>query len=237
MQQPRRIVTVPPNPARRVPRMKRSIVPALPAPPFILALALVVGVFLGSLPARSQPAGVTDVDRAVIAQVEDYFAAIDTMRARFVQQNPDGSFYSGTFYLDRPGRMRLEYDPPVPYLYVSSGYWLTFWDAELEQRSDTPIGSTLADFFVREDVSLSGDVTVAGVHRQGGLVELSIVQTDDPGAGRLVMVFSQEALRLESWVIFDPQGRTTAVTLTDRERDIPLDRSLFVAPRPGWSDR
>lgn len=217
--------------------MKRSIMPALPAPQLALALVLAFAACLASLPARSQPASLTEADRAVIAQVETYFAAIDTMRARFVQQNPDGSFYSGTFYLDRPGRMRLEYDPPVPYLYVSSGYWLTFWDAELEQRSDTPIGSTLADFFVREEVSLSGDVTVAGIHRQGGLVEVSIVQTDDPGAGQLVMVFSEESLRLESWVIFDPQGRTTAVTLTDRERDIPLDRSLFVAPRPGWGDR
>lgn len=203
----------------------------------ILLVAAVLVLTLGAAaPAGAQDTGLTPADRAVVERVEDYVRGIDTLRARFVQQNPDGSFYTGTFYLDRPGRMRLEYDPPVPYLYVSAGHWLTFWDAELEQRSDTPIGSTLADYFIREDVSLSGDLQVVDVHRESGLTEISVIQAGDPGAGRLVMVFSgQDRLQLESWVIFDPQGRTTAVTLTERERGVALDRDLFVAPRPSWS--
>lgn len=203
----------------------------------LLAAALLLIAGIGPAAAQGTGSGLSEADRAVIERVEDYVRGIDTLQARFVQQNPDGSFYTGTFYLDRPGRMRLEYDPPVPYLYVSAGYWLTFWDAELEQRSDTPIGSTLADYFVREDVSLSGDLQVTDVHRESGLIEVSVVQAGDPGAGRLTMVFSQQQdrLQLESWVIIDPQGRTTAVTLTDRQRGVALDRDLFVAPRPSWS--
>ena len=205
----------------------------------VLFFGVQAAVLCGAAPVIGQApgphVGPVEGNPAVLTQVEAFFDEISTLRARFVQQNPDGSFYTGTFYLDRPGRMRLEYDPPVPYLYVSSGTWLTFWDAELEQRSDTLIGSTLADYFIREDVSLSGDITVTGVRQQGGLIEVSIAQTEDPGAGQLVMVFSGPPLRLESWVIFDPQGRTTAVTLTDQQRGLPLDRSLFTAPRPGRS--
>lgn len=204
----------------------------------LLSLALAAAASLGDAQHRAawaQDAELGDVNAALIARIETFFREIDTLRARFVQHNPDGSSYSGTFFLDRPGRMRLEYDPPVPYLYVSSGIWLTFWDSELEQRSDTLVGSTLADYFIREDVSLSGDVTVTDVRETGGLIELSIVQTDDPGAGQLIMVLSGAPSRLESWVIIDPQGNATAVNLTDQERGLALDRSLFRAPRPRWS--
>ena len=90
-----------------------------------------------------------------------------------------GGFAAGSFYLARPGKMRIEYDPPVPYLYVANGSWLTFWDEELGQRTDVPIGSTLADFITREDVSLDGEGTVTDVRRVPGLGEIEI----DPAYG------------------------------------------------------
>ncbi len=177
--------------------------------------------------------GFTAQDRADLQRIERYLNSITTMQARFTQIAPDATTATGTFYLSRPGRMRIDYDPPIPYLYVADGHWLTFWDGELGQRSDAPLGSTLADFFVRQNVRLSGDITVLGVRRGGGQVAVDVVQTDDPGAGQLTMVFSDQPLALQSWVVVDAQGQRTEVHLSDQRTGVALNNSLFRAPRPG----
>ena len=200
-----------------------------------------VGTFFGTVLAALLLAGPASAqstlapqDSEIIQRVEDYLETLTTVQARFVQHSQAGGFAQGTFYLSRPGRMRIEYDPPIPFLYVADGFWLTFWDDELKQRTDVPLGSTLADFLIREDVSLSGEVTVRDVRRstQFGEVELDLIQTDDPGAGMLTLVFSEQPMAFKRWTVLDAQGLFTEVTLNDPTYGIDLDRSLFRAPRP-----
>ena len=197
---------------------------------------LILGLLLPAVDAAAtspgDTGGFTPEERVAIARVENYLDSIDSLQAEFVQIGPDGSLATGDFYLRRPGRLRLEYDPPLPYLYVANGTWLTFWDAELEQRSDAPLGSTLADFLVRDDVSLSGDVTVTGMRVADDLIEVELVQSDDQHAGRLTMVFTDRPLRLDRWFIQDGRGQVTQVQLTCQQTGIPLSNDLFRAPRP-----
>src|SRR5688572_19015309 len=40
------------------------------------------------------------------------------LQGRFVQSSPDGSRASGMFYMQRPGKLRFEYDPPATMLIV-----------------------------------------------------------------------------------------------------------------------
>ena len=172
-------------------------------------------------------------------RIEDYLEGLSTVRARFIQQSLFGGFAAGSFYLARPGKMRIEYDPPVPYLYVANGSWLTFWDEELGQRTDVPIGSTLADFITREDVSLDGEVTVTDVRRVPGLgeIEIDLVQTDDPGNGQLTLVFGANPMVFKRWTVRDAQGLFTEVTLTDPAYGVTLQDELFRAPRPRRPER
>lgn len=200
-----------------------------------------VGTFLGTVlaalllagPAFAQSAQ-SPQDAETIRRVEAYLEELTTVQARFVQHSQAGGFAQGTFYLSRPGRMRIEYDPPIPFLYVADGFWLTFWDEELKQRTDVPLGSTLADFLIREDVSLTGEVTVRDVRRSAefGEIELDLLQTDDPGAGMLTLVFADEPMAFKRWTVLDAQGLFTEVTLNEPTYGIALDRSLFRAPRP-----
>ncbi len=69
-------------------------------------------------PAAAAP---TEADRADIARVEEYLNSIRTLRARFIQLTQTGGRSQGTFYLSRPGRLRLEYDPPVPTILIANG--------------------------------------------------------------------------------------------------------------------
>ena len=59
--------------------------------------------------------------QASTAEVERYINAIRTLKARFVQSNPNGSVVQGTLYVRRPGRMRFEYDAPSQLKIVADG--------------------------------------------------------------------------------------------------------------------
>lgn len=179
-------------------------------------------------PSRAQ---VTADDQADLARVQQYLNSITTVQARFTQVSSTAGSATGTFSLSRPGRMRIEYDPPVPYLYVADGLWLTFWDDELKQRSDVPLGSTLADFITRRNIRLSGDVTVTDLQRGDGLILVTLVQSDDPASGQMTLVFNDNPLSLRSWRVLDAQGATTEVLLQDAQYGVSLPNRLFTAPR------
>ena len=176
------------------------------------------------------PAELSRSDRLELDRVERYLNGLGTLRSRFTQIASSGETASGTFYLSRPGRMRLQYDPPLPYLYVADGFWLTFFDTELGQRNDVPLGRTLADFITREDLSFSGDVAVTGIQADDSAIAVDVVLAEDPGQGTLTLIFQKRPLRISQWLVADAQGTSTRVVLEDPEFGVSLPRSLFTLP-------
>ncbi|MCB9959051.1 MAG: outer membrane lipoprotein carrier protein LolA [Rhodospirillaceae bacterium] len=195
-----------------------------------IALSAVLWV-AAALPATAQTETLDTPQRILVQEILAEIRRIDTLQADFVQVNPNGSRWTGTFYLDRPGHMRIEYDNE-PYLYVADGSFLSYYDGELDQRSDIPLGQSLADFFVREQIGLDDDVTVVDAGHSGASVYATVVQTDDPGAGTLTLYLTDQPRALERWVVVDGQGQRTEVTLTSRQTNIPLSGDLWRAPRP-----
>jgi outer membrane lipoprotein-sorting protein len=188
----------------------------------LLSLALAWAAAVS--PALAEP---TPQDQADIKRVEDYLNGIHTMTAKFVQIAPNGRQLTGTFYLSRPGKMRLEYDPPIKDFIVSDGWFLFYWDGEMNQQSSTPVGSSLADVILREDLKLSGDITVTALDRMPGALEVTLRSTDDPGKGEITLAFEDKPLRLSQWRVRDAQGQTTRVGLIDPKFEVPLERGLF----------
>ena len=91
-------------------------------------------------------AGAQDMAQAQpgTAEVERYINSIRTLKARFVQSNPNGSVVQGTLYVRRPGRMRFEYDPPSQLKIVADGSQVTMWDIANRDFGQWPIGWTAA---------------------------------------------------------------------------------------------
>ena len=198
---------------------------------FIAAALAALLIAAGPATAAVQPAQLTAQDRADLQRVEQYLGSLTTVQADFVQTTNNTDLYRGHFYLKRPGKMRLEYEPPISYMYIADGTWLTYYDAELRQRKDVPLGSTIADFITRANVKLSGDVTVTKVSRGNNLLSVQLVQTDKPDEGSLTLNLSINPMLLQSWVAVDAQGTVTQVDLTGMQPGVQLDNKLFVVPR------
>jgi outer membrane lipoprotein-sorting protein len=176
---------------------------------------------------NAPPTELSAEDRSDIAKAEEYLNAIRTLKARFLQIADNGAAAEGTFYLARPGRLRLEYDPPVPILMVANGRFLIHYDKELKAVTHLPINSTPAGLLVRERIQLSGDVTPTKVERGPGSLRITLVQTDDPQAGRITLVFSERPFALSNWQVVDAQGNTTRVALIEPHAGVPIDPALF----------
>lgn len=187
--------------------------------------------------ASGQTRALSAEDRADIARVEEYLNGIRTLKSEFLQFSEAGGTARGTFYLSRPGRMRLNYEAPNQNYIVADGLFIYFWDEELQQQTNAPIGTTLADVILRRDLRLSGDITVRNIERGPGILEISIVQTKDPGAGILTLVFEDRPLRLRKWRVLDAQGLTTEVALINPQVGIDLPRSLFSFRDPNFGRR
>lgn len=182
---------------------------------------------MAAFPAAAAP--LTDRDKADIARVEAYMNGVRTMNGRFLQIAPDGQSTEGRFWLSRPGRLRFEYDAPVPVLVVGDGTFLIFHDRELNQTDRVPIGSTPIGVLVRDEVKLSGDLTVESVERQTGILRVTVFDTARPREGKLTMSFDDgPQLALRQWRVLDARGQSTNVTLSAIEVNQPLAGRLFV---------
>ncbi|MBU0800760.1 MAG: outer membrane lipoprotein carrier protein LolA [Alphaproteobacteria bacterium] len=189
------------------------------------------------IPAAAQAGAGSSTDAAAITKAEDYLRGLKTAKARFLQTAPDGQQLIGTFYLNRPGKLRFEYDAPVRDFVVADGFFIYFYDAKLGEQSNAPISQTLADFLLRPELKLSGDIKVTEVKRSGGLLTLNLVQSKDPGAGSLMLGFEEQPMRLKKWRVVDATGSVVEIELFQVEENVALKSSLFVYAKPNDGPR
>ncbi len=183
------------------------------------------------------PAGAQNVaqGQASTAEVEKYINSIRTLKARFVQSNPNGSVVQGTLYVRRPGRMRFEYDAPSQLKIVADGYQVTMWDPTTKDFGQWPIGWTAASFLVKEPLSLTGDLQVEKTERSDGMLQLTMIQAKKPQEGRVVIRLSENPTVLRGWTIIDNRGNQVNVSLQDVQSGLQLADQLFRfdGPDPG----
>src|SRR3546814_7978768 len=177
--------------------------------------------------AKMAPAALGPDERGDVARIEAYLNGITTMKARFLQTNPDGGIARGTVYLHRPGRLLFEYDPPVPVKLVVNQGWLVHVDKKLEHSTYLPLSETPIYFLVRESVSFGDGVTITGFERNPGVLRIRLVKTAAPEMGSVVLTFSNNPLQLRNWSVTDAEGKTTNVALANPQFGVPIDDSLF----------
>jgi outer membrane lipoprotein-sorting protein len=166
-------------------------------------------------------------DRADLARIEAYLNGIRSMKAHFVQTAPDGGLSQGEAMMQRPGRMRFQYDPPSPFLLIANYGILFFHDAQLNQTTNIPLSRTPLGILLADQTSLTGDVAVTRFVRLPGQFQVTLVRTASPGEGTLTLIFADNPLTLRQWIVVDQQGKQTHVAFTNMEVGASVDAKLF----------
>ncbi len=173
-----------------------------------------------------------------VSDIENYLNGLKTLEADFTQTTSDGSIVGGKFYLNRPGKLRFEYDQNIGDYIVADGLFIHYWDHQLKEHNNAPIGMTLADFLLTKNLKLSGEVTVERFDTlQNGNLRLILTKTEEPSAGKLALLFQKDPLQLKKWRIEDATGAIIEVALNNIKTDHKLSPQLFVFKPPiGYED-
>ena len=195
---------------------------------------LAAPLLLLARPARAVTAlALTARDRTDVARIEVYLNGLLALKARFLQVAPDGRTSQGNAWIERPGRLRFEYDPPSPFLLVAGHGLVIFHDKKLMQTNNFPLSKTPLGILLSDNLKLSGDITITAIDRQPGLIQVTTVRTASSGDGSLTLVFADAPLALRQWAVVDGQRQETRVSLFNIELGGRFDGKLFefVDPR------
>jgi outer membrane lipoprotein-sorting protein len=197
---------------------------------FALGFALLLAA--PSASAQVHAAVLSDSDQAVLGQVQAYLNGLRTLKARFIQTAQDGKTTTGTMWLERPGRMRFEYDKPSPLLLVAGHGVAIFRDNQLDQTNTLPLTQTPLGLLLADTITLTGPVTVTQFQRLPGLLRMTMVRTAQPGDGSLSLELTASPIGLVGWTVVDAEGRETHIQLTGVTQGGSFDPSLFTFTDP-----
>lgn len=179
-------------------------------------------------PQTLSPPKLSAQDQALISQINAYLNSQSAITANFLQVADDGSTRTGKAWMERPGRMRFEYNPPDPQLLVSGGSALVYHDPELNQTTNIPLASTPLGILLAKHVALdSAETEIVKIDREPGEYDVTLIRRGKEALGSLTLVFGANPLELRQWLVTDAQGRQTRVSLYDITPSGPLPDSLF----------
>ena len=195
---------------------------------FLIAAALALATLTPAVAAT--PIKITDDIAKQLARVTDYLDDIKSLHSQFLQLSSSGEVAEGQIFLGKPNRLRIEYKPPSPILIVANSSYLSYVDKELKQIQHLPLDDTPAAFLLQEHLTFNdGTLTVTGFERAANALRVSVVKTEDPLAGEITLVFSDDPLVLRKWSVVDAQGTVTTVTLINPRFNMPLPETNFNA--------
>lgn len=173
------------------------------------------------------PAPSTPDERQLLAEIAEALEAVQTASGRFAQINPDYSVVEGDFAIQRPGRVRFEYDDPSPILLVADGTTVAIEDRDLETFDRVPIGQTPLKLLFGSKIDFDSSVEVLNLATSTEQVLLTVRDATGDTDGELTMVLAPESLQLLGWRVVDASGALTSVQLEDVELNNRLSPRLF----------
>ena len=207
--------------------------------PLVLAtLAVLAGAPAVMAAAPAPPAPLSAEDNALVAKAVAYLDSLTCVRGRFEQVDDRGAVTAGTFFLQKPGRARFDYDPPSGLVIASNGFKVTIVDNRLKTIHGYPLGFTPLGLFLARNIHLDRGVVVTAVQRTVAGFSLTARDRNRPNEGSIELTFTNDPIRLVSWTVTDSRGQSVQVRLGGLSPTTPRNIRYFelsdpaVAPTP-----
>jgi outer membrane lipoprotein-sorting protein len=167
--------------------------------------------------------------RDLLGRISMYLSSMQTMVGNFVQIGPDGGRTQGTFYIQKPGKVRFEYNPPTPIDIIADGSSVVVRDRNLATQDLYPLSQTPLRYLLADRIDLLRDTDVVSVSADDTFVTVVIEEKQlVVGTSRLMMMFDAKDLQLKQWTVTDPQGLDTTVAVFNLDSAKKPDPNLFV---------
>ncbi len=183
-------------------------------------------------PRRNVPSSIfasfDDKQKAQAAKVSNYLSSLQTLVGNFVQVGPDGSKTKGDFYIQKPGKVRFEYDPPTPIDIIADGSSLVVRDRNLATQDVYPLSQTPLRFLLSDRIDLMKDTNVVNVTADDVFISVTIEERQAlVGTSRLMLMIGAKDGQLKQWTVTDPQGYDTTIAVYNLDATKKVDPGLF----------
>lgn len=180
---------------------------------------------------QKQPTSTAAFDerqRAIVNRVSSYLSSVRLLSGDFVQIGADGRRTKGQFYIQKPGRVRFEYEPPSPIDIIANGRDVVIRDRKLATQDLYPLSQTPLRFLLAEKIDLLRETSVTAVYADTAFATVVVEEKQALlGTSRLMMMFDAKDYQLRQWVITDPQGFDTTVAVYNLDLNKKPDPGLF----------
>jgi outer membrane lipoprotein-sorting protein len=166
--------------------------------------------------------------KAQAAKVSSYLSSLNTLVGNFVQVGPDGTKTKGDFYIQKPGKVRFEYDPPNPIDIIADGSSLVVRDRKLATQDIYPLSQTPLRFLLSDRIDLMKDTNVVSVTADDLFISVTIEEKQALiGTSRLMLMLGAKDGQLKQWTVTDPQGYDTTVAVYNLDTSKKVDPGMF----------
>jgi outer membrane lipoprotein-sorting protein len=166
--------------------------------------------------------------RALVDRISNYLTNVQTLVGDFVQVGPDGTRTEGQFYIQKPGKVRFEYNPPAKIDIVADGQSVVVRDRELATQDVYPLSQTPLRFLLSDRIDLLRDTNLVSVSADDVFVTVVIEEkTALVGTNRLMLMFGAKDFQLRQWTVTDPQGYDTTVAVYNLDTNTKPDPNMF----------
>jgi outer membrane lipoprotein-sorting protein len=166
--------------------------------------------------------------RALVNRVSAYLTSVQVLTGNFVQIGPDGRRATGHLFIQKPGKVRFEYDPPSPIDIIADGQQVVVRDRQLGTQDPYPLSQTPLRFLLADHIDLLQDTNVVGVTADDTYVSVLIEEKQTfVGTNRLLMMFDSKDYKLKQWTVTDVQGFDTTIAISNLDTTKKPDPNLF----------
>lgn len=166
--------------------------------------------------------------RALIDRVSAYLSSVQNLVGNFVQVGPDGRRTEGQFYIQKPGKVKFEYNPPSPIDVIADGSSVVVRDRRLATQDLYPLSQTPLRFLLAEKLDLQRDTNLVSVSADDMFVTVVMEEKSLlAGTNRLMLMFGAKDFQLRQWTVTDPQGFDTTVAVYNLDTTKKIDPNMF----------
>jgi outer membrane lipoprotein-sorting protein len=178
----------------------------------------------------AMPAPHAIAQKAEVAQkIADHFSSVKTMQGEFVQFGPRGEQTGGKFFLERPGKIRFNYEKPSPMRVISDGRSVVIGNSKLRTWDIYPLSKTPLALLLDDRIDLKSKM-VRDVKEEPDLITIKLGDKSLFADSTITMMFDPNTYDLRQWTITDNQGKDTSVMIFNTQAGVKFDKSVFTIP-------
>ena len=190
-------------------------------------LGLMAGAGALALAGQVAPWSVGEAAAQAAAQkIADHFSSVKTMTGEFVQFGPKGEQTGGKFFIERPGKLRFNYEAPSNFRVVSDGKSVVLMNQKLRTADLYSLSQTPLKLLLDERIDLTGN-KVQDIREESDLTTIKMADKSVFGSATITMMFDPRTYELRQWTVTDAQGKDTTVMIFNVQQGVTFDPSVF----------